>query len=233
MKKKTLSLFILTLAIGGLIFPHFVNESFKSVQAEGANVTATNLKINKNLGTRGFEFDGDRVKGIYIDSDANDAPSNSNWSYEYNITSPNNMSLLKANGTYIENLCEGRVGTALIVKLNSTSNYFKFESWTIGNNRIESGDTLTIRGIFTFKNDNSYKYEIEETSFLIKTEEEAIVITDTVNDIKPTAVSKPEYNDQCWHFQFLAKGVSDEVMPFTNGSNNDSYSYIATVKYLH
>lgn len=199
-----------------------------SVKAEGETyVTASNLKLDKDSGTKGLNFSGDRINGVYFTADANDAPFDG-WNIEYDMTEDNNISILKADGTYIEEATKGIRNSAIIVKFSETKHYIKIETWTIGSYSIEEGDTLTIRGAFKQHNGGSCVYTMPETSFYISTEDQPIVIPDTVNKINPTAVSAPEYNDQKWHFQFLAKGINETTMPFTSGSTDDSFSYVAT-----
>ena len=226
---KIVSSLLSFLAIGlSFLSVHNFKNSEIAFADGSTNVTATNLKIDVNKATKGIYIENDIIRGLYFTTDANDAPYNIDWTVEYGVAQNNNVSILKKDGTYIENATSGKQNNGIIVKMSATEHYLKFENWTV-TNIPEIGDTVTIRGEFKLRSNNSYVYTIPETSFLITTEEQPIEIPDTVNKINPVSVSSPEYDDQKWHFQFLAKGVNEETMPFTNGTGNiDAYSYVAT-----
>ena len=92
--------------------------------------------------------------GIYVRTEANDAPFNSDWSLEYKQTSVDNIKLVRGG----ETISIGIVGRPLFVRLNECDYYLKLEEWTIGayglnsTNPITTEDMLIIEGDFYYEN---------------------------------------------------------------------------------
>ena len=236
---RKLSIILITwmsaLTMGVINFSFTLNP--KIVEAENEiNVTATNITPNPLSGNNGVSFTEDRITGLYFNLESNAAPYKSDWTLEYKITAANNFSILKADGTYIENANEGCIGSGEIVKFSDVGHYIKFEPWTFKNNTVSYGDKVIMRGAFSYSDGtNNYSYNFDETTFLItgtnKNNCGFIIMPNETKNISEIATSftMPEYNDQKWHFQFLAKGVTPDVIPFTNdGDELSKYAYVSS-----
>ena len=95
--------------------------------------------------------------------DANEAPSNSDWSVEYVPVSNEAIKLIRNGET--KNIANTGAGT--IIKLSESNCILKLESWMIGDvYPITEGDVLIVEGAFKQKN-GDYTMVIEKTYIII------------------------------------------------------------------
>ena len=117
-------------------------------------VLAADLPVVYEAGVLKTHETGLSGKGIYVRTEANDAPFNSDWSLEYKQTSVDNIKIVRGD----ETISVGIVGRPLFVRLNECDYYLKLENWTISaygldsTNPITTEDMLIIEGDFYYEN---------------------------------------------------------------------------------
>ena len=115
-------------------------------------VLGESLPVVYNAGVLKTHEAGMSGAGIYVRTDANDAPSNGDWSLEYKQTSADNIKLVR-NG---ETVSIGIAGRPLLIKINECDYYVKLENWTIGEYApITTDDMLIIEGDFSYEAGNA------------------------------------------------------------------------------
>ena len=115
-------------------------------------VFATSLPTVYEAGVLQTHEAGMDGNGIYVRTEANDAPSNGDWSLEYKQTSAENIKLIR-NG---ETVSIGIADRPLLIKINECDYYLKLENWSIGDYApITTDDVLIIEGDFYYEAENA------------------------------------------------------------------------------
>ena len=228
MRKGVLFLLsLLTLSLGASLTP---KEEACFSPAKAVTETTYNLGTlspNFNAGTNSVSVNGSgQPYVLYFKAESNGAPFNSDWSLRYKATATSNLTIIRKDGTIIENAATNTAGE-IIGKYSETDYFLCLESWLMNKGTPNFGDKLIVKGNFA-RESNGVRdiIHIDETMFYFSgtSSTECTAYPEPIRLVDMNAMATdidiPSYPGKTWHFLIWAWGVSEQDVPITGDSNS-------------
>ena len=163
---------------------------------------------------------------LYFKAESNGAPFNSDWSLRYKATATSNLTIIRKDGTIIENAATNTAGE-IIGKYSETDYFLCLESWLMNKGTPNFGDKLIVKGNFA-RESNGVRdiIHIDETMFYFSgtSSTECTAYPEPIRLVDMNAMATdidiPSYPGKTWHFLIWAWGVSEQDVPITGDSNS-------------